>query len=207
MSAFSSMFSGGKNPADAAMPYYEQIPDILKQYLQPFVDQGMDSMSILSSQYGDLVNDPTSFIDSIMNDYTSSAGYKAQSEQMLGQAANTSAAGGFTGTSTDVYNQSKIVNDLMAQDQQQYLQNALGVYGTGLQGEQSLFNTGYNAAGQLSSGLAGNLSTEGSLAFQGQAQKNASNNALMSSLAKAAGAGAGFYFGGVPGATAASKFF
>lgn len=185
MSMLSSVIGGGKNPADAAMPYYEQIPDILKEYLQPYVDTGMQSMGILADQYGNLVSDPNAMYNQIMGGYDTSASYQAQKKEMTGEASNTAAAGGFTGTTTDIYNQESIINDLMSQDMQKYYQNVLGMYDTGLQGEQNLFNTGYNASGELSSGLANNLSTEGSLAFQGQAQKNANQMGLINSLIKA----------------------
>lgn len=31
---------GGNNAGNQAMDYYNQIPDILKQYLKPYVDRG-----------------------------------------------------------------------------------------------------------------------------------------------------------------------
>ena len=93
-----------------------------------------------------------------------------------------------------------MADKLLSEDMQQYLQNALGVYGQGLAGEQGFYNTGFQASQNLADMLAGNLGSQAGLAYQGQQQKNMNQqalvNALMKLLGTAGGAGLGFGMGG-----------
>ena len=57
MSWFSNMFSG-KNPADSAMPYLNQIPGQTQQYQQPWYEAGKSQIPGLQDQYSQLMNDP-----------------------------------------------------------------------------------------------------------------------------------------------------
>ena len=182
MSWLSNILGGGKNPADSAMPYLNQIPDTLRQYFDPYAQTGLEAKDRLSGEYDNLLSDPQSFINALMSGYEESDAYKGRRDEALEAAGNSAAAGGFSGTPIDQKRQADMVNSLLSQDQQQYLQNALGAYGLGLQGEQGLFNTGYNAANQLGGGLANLLQSQGSLAFQGQSQQNTNQNALLNSL-------------------------
>ena len=43
MSWLSDFFKGGKNPADSAMPFLNQIPGMEKQYYDPFINYGKGS--------------------------------------------------------------------------------------------------------------------------------------------------------------------
>ena len=70
---------------------------------------------------------------------------------------------------------------------QQYLQNVLGLYNTGLSGEEGIAGRGYNASSSLADLLGGGLNQQANLAFQGQQQQNTNKNALMNSLMKLAG--------------------
>jgi hypothetical protein len=92
---------------------------------------------------------------------------------------------------------------------QQFLSNALGIYGGGISGEQDIYGKGFNASGSLADMLAGNLGSQAGLAFQGAQQSNQNRNSLMNALSKllATGGGAalGFGFGGLPGAATGAK--
>lgn len=172
----------GRNPADAAMPYLEQIPGTVKPYLEPYSQQGQESSQLLADSLKGLLSDPSGFINQIMEGYEPSAGYQARKKEMLGQAGNTAAAGGFRGTDSDVRNQLGITDELMSKDQQDWLKNVLGVFGTGLQGEGSLMQGGLNASESLASTLANMLGSEATAQFRGSEAQEQRHNDLMKSI-------------------------
>jgi hypothetical protein len=153
------------------------------------------------------MSDPTGFINKLMEGYKPSEGYQFQKEQLTKELGNTAAAGGVAGTPQDQMNQGAGVQKLLSGDMQQFLQNVLGVFNTGLEGEQGIANTGYDASKNLTDALGGALNQQGGLAFQNQQQKNQNKNDLWKMFGKALGAGAGFAFGGVPGAKVGSGVF
>jgi hypothetical protein len=90
---------------------------------------------------------------------------------------------------------------------QQFLQNVLGVFGTGLSGEEGIANRGFDASKSLTDLLGGALNQQGGLAFQDQQQKNQNKNDLWHMFGKALGAGAGGLLGGAPGAKVGAGIF
>lgn len=191
MSILDRIFGHRNDPAQAANKYLNQIPGIGHQYYDPFINQGAEAGNKLSGHYGNLLDDPTGFINKILAGYKPSEGYQYQKEQVGRSLSNTAAAGGIAGTPLDQMNQGEAVQKLLSGDMQQYLQNALGAYGLGLQGEQGIANKGFNASGSLADFLGGALNQQGGLAFQGAQQHNSDRNSIISALIKALGHGAG----------------
>ena len=190
MSILSKLF-GGSNAGDAAMPYLNQIPGVGHDAYDPYITEGRTAGQNVQGQYEGLMNDPTGFINKLMQAYQPSEGYQFQKGELSKAMGNTAASGGFAGTSFDQGQQAKGIQGLLSQDMQQFLSNALGVYGTGLQGEQGISDRGYDATGKLTDILGGNLNQQGGLAFQGQQQKNANRSAAINALIKSLGVAAG----------------
>ena len=210
MSILSKLFGGGggnKNPMDAANQYLNQIPGQAHQGYDPYVNAGLDASGKTKSQYEDMMNDPTGFINKIMNQYKESEGYGFAKDRLLKEMGNTSAMGGIAGTPLDQINQAEGVQGLLSKDMQQFLENALGRYDKGLAGEEGIATRGYDASGKLTDALGGALNQQGGLAFNDAQQNNKNKNDLWSMFGKALGTGAGAYFGGLPGAAVGSKIF
>jgi hypothetical protein len=182
------------DPQKEANRYLSQIPGIGKQYYNPFIQGGQKAGGILEGEYGKLLN-PTSFINDIMKNYSESKGAQYEKNELGRGIGATAAAGGFAGTPEHQKEYGKMAEGIMSQDMQQYLQNALGVYGMGLGGERDIYGKGYEASGSLADLLAGNLGAQGGLAFQSASQKNASRDAFMNALMKALSTGAGAAMG------------
>jgi hypothetical protein len=197
-----SISGANRNPADKAMPYLNQVPQVGQQYYNPYVQQGQQASQNVNQQYQQLTQDPQSFLNQIMAGYKPSTGYSQQSDEALRAANNSAAAAGNLGTSYDQQNRAKLVQSLMGNDMQQYLQNVLGIYGTGLQGQQNTANQGYNASGQLADYLGNNLGAQAGLAYQGDAFKTQQRGNFLNSLISGASraAGAGVFGGGAAGA-------
>lgn len=196
MSILSKIF-GFKNPADSAMPYLNQIPGIGQQYYDPFVQSGRTAGTRLEGEYDQLLSDPNAFIDKIMSGYEPSKGFQFQKDLLSKALGSTAAAGGYRGTDFDQLQQGEAIQGLLSKDMQQYLQNVLGAYKTGLEGEQDIYDKGFQASGSLADYLGSALGQQGQVAFQGQAQKNANKAGLFKLLAQALGGAAGL--GGLGG--------
>lgn len=207
MSILSGLFGGGKNPMGEANKYLDQIPGVAHQGYDPYVNAGQDASGKTKSQYEELINDPTGFINKLMEAYKTSDGYNFQKDELTKSYGNSAAAGGIAGTPLDQQNQAEGVQGLLSKDMQQFLQNALGVFNTGLSGEEGIANRGFDASGKLTDALGIGLNQQGGLAFNDAQQKNKNKSDLWSMFGKALGGGAGFAVGGVPGAKVGSSIF
>lgn len=202
--AFFNLFGGGHDPAKEANKYLNQIPGTGHEYYDPFINQGREAGNTLKDQYGRMLN-PTKFMDDIMKDYQMSQGATYKRDQLGRGIGNTAAAGGIAGTPEHQRQYGQMANDIMSQDMDTYLKNALGISERGLQGEEGFYNKGFEASGSLADMLSSLLGSQAGLAFQSTSQKNANNSALMSALMKALATGAGAYLGGPGGASAGAK--
>lgn len=205
------IFSGGTNPADAAKPYFDQIAPMEKENYNPYIQKGNQAYDATNPVLSQMSSDPAAFLEKLMRQYSSSRSYGLRNQEALTSAGNTAAAGGMRGSINDINNEAHISDSLLGDDMQQWLQNVLGIEGTGLSGEQHLFDTGYDATKSLTSDLSNVLGTQGQLAFQGQANKNQNSSDFMSGLVKALGTIGGWSVGGPTGGSiggnALSKFF
>jgi len=202
MSWLSNMFGGGKNPADAAMPYLNQIPGQTSQYLDPFFQAGKGALDPLQEQYKNLLGDPGGFLNKMGENYQQSPGFKAAMEQALTAGNHAAAAGGMSGTPTDQFNQMKMATDLSNQDYNNWMTNTLGLYGAGLTGQQGMAGMGQQAGQSMADMIAQTLAQQGNMAFRGQQEKNSMNNSMWGGLGKLGGAALGAYAGGPWGAFA-----
>jgi hypothetical protein len=192
MSLLDKIFGTGTNPADAATPYLNNIPGIGHETYDPYVTTGKKAGGITQDMYEQLISDPQGFINKLMEGYKPSEGYQFAKDELTSSLGNTAAAGGIAGTPLDQMNQGKEVQKLLSKDQQQYLENALGIFKTGLTGEEGVATRGFDAAKALGDLLGNNQATQAGLAFQGQSQQNANKNSLIQGILKALGGAAGF---------------
>jgi len=209
MGILDGLFGGGNknNPMDAANEYLDQIPGVAHEGYDSYIDAGKDASGKTKDTYESLMNDPQAFISKLMENYQESDAYKYQSDKLGKQMGNTAAAGGIAGTPLDQMNQAEGIQGLMSKDMQQYLQNALGVFNTGLSGEEGVATRGYDASGKLTDAVGGALNQQGGLAFQDAQQKNKNKGDMWSMFGKALGAGVGGLTGGIPGATIGANLF
>lgn len=184
------------DPQKDANKYMDQIPGIGKQYYNPFIDRGARAGNNLEGEYGKMMN-PTSFMDDIMKNYQMSQGATYERDKLGKGIGATAAAGGFAGTPEHQTEYGEMAGKIMSGDMQQYLQNALGIYGKGMSGEENFFNKGYDASSSLADLLGGNLASQGGLAFKAASDRNADRSALMNAIMKAFSQGAGAAGGGM----------
>lgn len=192
-----------KDPAEAANPYLQQIPQTAQQYYNPYIEQGQQASNVLQSQYDQLLN-PASKLHELERGYEESPGAAYKRDKMQKAVDASAAAGGISGNPYHQQQTGELVNSILSQDMQDYLRNALGLYGQGLQGEEGIAQKGFGSSASLADILTGNLGSQGTLAYQGAQQQNMLNqgrqNSLSKLIANALGAGGGFLMGGPKGA-------
>lgn len=189
MSLFDTIW-GHDDPQAAANQYLDKIPGMGREYLNPYIERGNQAGNQVSGEYDKLLN-PNNFMDEIMKHFSESPGAQYQREQLGKGIGATAAAGGYAGNPEHQRQYGEMSNKIMSGDMQQYLQNALGIYGKGLSGKEDIFNKGFGATNSLVDLLGGTLSSQGGLAFKSASDRNAERQALMSAIMKAAGGAAG----------------
>ena len=207
MSILSNLFGHKSNPMGEANNYLNQIPGVAHQGYDDYINQGKDASGKTKTQYEDMMNDPTGFINNIMQQYKESEGYGFAKDKLTKEMSNTSAAGGIAGTPYDQMNQAEGVQGLLSKDMQQFLENALGRYDKGLAGEEGIATRGYDASGKLTDTLGNALNQQGGLAFNNAQQNNQNRNDMWSMFGKALGGAGGYSLGGPAGATFGAGLF
>ena len=202
MSWLSNLFGGGKNPADAAMPYLNQIPGQTQQYQQPYFDAGKNQLPGLQDQYSKLMNDPGGRMNDIGKSFQESPGFKFAMQQAMQGGNHAAAAGGMAGSPQHEQQNMQMATDLGNQDYNNWMQNALGMYGQGLQGSQGMANQGQQAGQSMADMIAQTLAQQANLAFQGQQQQNQNKSDMWGNAFKLGGAALGGIAGGPWGAFA-----
>ena len=202
MGFLSSIFGGGKknNPANAAMPYLNQIGPMAEKNLNPYIEQGQQASGQNLGKYQGMVNDPANFLAELRASYSPSEGYKFRQDKYQKAAEGAAAAGGFRGTSSDQAAQAALVQGLLGEDEGAYLDRLMGILGTGLSGNEMAAQRGFGASGALTDAMGSALGAQASAAYKGQENQNASQQGLQKMLMQLLGGGAGAFFGGPMGA-------
>lgn len=151
-----SMLFGRKpqNPYGSAMPYLGQAESAGRGLYQPYVNQGQDAYTKLNPLYSEMMQDPTAYMKKLMGGYETSPDYDFKSQQMQKAMQNAAASGGFAGTDYDQMQRADTIRGLLGQDMQQYFNNVRNIQDAGLGGQQSFYDTGFNASRGLSDYLS-----------------------------------------------------
>ena len=173
--ALYNWFGHPRNPADAAGNYYDQIPGEMKPYYEPFINAGTGALPNVQNAYQEMFSDPNAIIARLGAGYKESPGFKFRLGQSESAINNAAAAGGMAGSPQHQQQAGQLATDMSSDDYYKYLQNVLGLFGGGVQGEQGLVNQGYNASSELAQNLAQYLMSRGNLAYAGQQNQNERN--------------------------------
>ncbi len=160
------------DPSRDARKYLDQIPGMMKPYYEPYIGAGHNALSLLQGQYGQLLSDPGSLLARLGKGYQSSPGFEFEKNQGLSGIENAAAAGGMLGTMGHQQQAGQLATNLANKDYGDYMKEALGLYGKGLEGEEGINTMGYNASNELAQSLAAALMGQGNLAYEGGANKN-----------------------------------
>lgn len=176
-----------QNPANKASGYLDQIPETLRPYFEPYIKAGQGTIPTLQGQYNNLLNNPGELYQKLASGYQSSPGYDFAKKQALGAIDNAAAAGGSLGSMGHQQQAGEMATNLANKDFNDYLNQILGLYGSGLSGTQDMFKTGFGASTNFGEDLAQALMSQGNLAYAGQQNQNNFRGGLLQSLAGLAG--------------------
>jgi hypothetical protein len=199
------LFGGGddRDPAGAAMPYYDRIQDEARSRFDPYSQRGSDAYDAMKDPMDQMTKDPSGFINALMDQYKQSKSSKMQSDEATRAAGQSAAAGGMRGSVQDMIGQAGIADRFLGQDMQNWLGNVLGVQGRGMAGEQHMYDIGFGADKAAEQSIAEALSAQGKLAREQEDQKK--SGGFLDGFGKLAGAGLGFAVGGPAGASIGSQ--
>ena len=185
-----------KNPYQSQPPSYptREISDILRGHLEPYSNIGQRSFAGLENQYGNLINDPTGFMSRIGSTYEPSKGYRFSTDEAIRASNQAAAAGGMLGSPAQQASLAERVQGLAGRDYQNYLSNALGLYGAGLKGFEGLGNIGYGASSSLAENLANNLQSQ----YQGEMSRYRADVERAKAREQSSGGFLGGIFGAIP---------
>lgn len=188
-----SMASGlfgmnAQNPAQSAMPYEQQAMNQLPQYYQPYMDAGKGALSNLQPQYQNLMSNPGGMLNQMGQSFHQSPGFQFALNQAMRGANQASAAGGMAGSPQAQQQNMGIATQLGNQDYYNWLNQARGMYGAGLEGEQGLAGMGMQASTGLGQNISDILNNMATMQYAGQQQQNQNQ-----------GSGLGGLFGGLAG--------
>jgi len=190
---FSRMFGSSK---PAGTHELRKMREMLQQQYSPYQEAGMRQLPTMEEQYGQLVGDPGAMLSRFGQGFQADPGYQFQVDEAT-RAANAAAArGGMAGSPQHQTDIARTITGLADQQYQNYLKNALGLYGTGLSGMQNLFGTGFQATNQLAGGLGSSYLSEAELQRAQDAQRQQMLSNILGQAMGSQGGGAGGGAGG-----------
>lgn len=162
-----------------------------KETFDPYIKRGHEAQDQANRHYGNMTENPMDFLNQIISGYKPSEGYKFKEKHALNAARNSAAAGGISGTQNDQLGQAELVNGLLDQDMQQWLQNVLGIQGAGIGGLEAQAGRGFGASQSLAE-LLGNVGgSQAGLAFNRQETDRKNKGNMMGQLSGLLGAAGG----------------
>lgn len=186
-----------KNPADSAMQYYNQIPGMMGNIYQPYMNNantafgnlnqymnnGVNAGHTLSQQLNMMATNPSAVMNQMGSSFHQSPGYQWNVNQALSAANRAAAAGGMAGSPAEQYSLAQNVTGMANQDYYNYLNHSMNMFQNGLSGLQSMYNTGANVgnniyetgaqmANEYGENMAQAMMNQGNLAYAGQINQN-----------------------------------
>lgn len=174
-SGLGGLFGGNSNPADKANPYLNRISGEAGQYLNPYMNAGKGALGSLQDQYSSLLGGPGQKLNDIGQNYKQSPGFQFALDQALAGANRSAAAGGMAGSPMAQQQSMQTASDIASQDYNNWMKNALGLYGAGLSGQQGMAQMGQQSSQSMSDLIAQQLAQQAQLNYAGQASQNQSS--------------------------------
>ena len=174
------MLFGGKAPD------FSSQEDILKQYLGPFAQYGIEQLGPLTQQFTGMAQQPGQSVAQLGAGFQQDPGYQFNLQQAMNAANQAAAAGGMAGTPAAQQQAATAAGNVANQAYQQYLQNVMGQQQAGLQGLTGLQSQGAQAAVGLGGDLASIMQAQAKAEQAAQQARAQSGGGLFGGLLGAA---------------------
>ncbi len=169
-----ALAGSGEAPSSAADQYLNKEAGDISGYMQPYETAGANALGNLGNIYGQMMKSPGGYLNKIGSQFHQSPGFEFAMHQALLGAGNAAAAGGMAGSPLQQQQASQIAEQQANQNYYQWMNQATGMLGKGLQGEQGLAGLGMQGSTNMSNILANQLQEQASMAYHQQAAKNKS---------------------------------
>jgi hypothetical protein len=194
-------YSSYQNPADAAMPYLNQIQSTITPYYQPYIDAGQKALGNMQNvgqwllpQMQSLISNPAGFMNQMGSQFQQSPGYQYNVQQSTNAANQAAAAGGMVGSPAEQQSLAQDISGMANQDYYNYLDHILKIYSGGMKGlggmgkfAENIYGTGFNASNELAQSLANALMSQARMQMAGTMGSNESTGGLIGGLTSAVG--------------------
>jgi hypothetical protein len=169
-----TMFPSYQNPANAAMPFLQQQMGQVSPYYQPFIDTGNNAMNqyFQNAQQLATPGGASNIYNQIGQGFSMNPGQTQAMTNATTQANQAAAAGGMAGTPSEQLAVANQINNMSYSDFNDYMNQALGLYGMGNQNLGDLTHLGYGASNQLGEDWMKNLSEMAGLSYAGASNEN-----------------------------------
>lgn len=175
------LFGNSGKPYEKAGKEYEKYFQGAQNFQNPFFTSGITG----SQNYQNWLQgqqDPSAFINQLMGQYQESPFAHNQQRQAMNAGINSASASGLTGSTPFAQQMQQNAGNIASQDQNQWLQNVLGINTQYGQGQQNLMQGGQNAANQLSQLFSDQGGRMGGTAFGKQAGQNQDFMSILSAI-------------------------
>jgi hypothetical protein len=142
------LFGDSGAPYDKAMEQYQQWANKAQNTQQPFLNAGQGAIGNYQDWLKQQKN-PTEFINNLMGQYQQSPYSQYLQQQSLRGGQNAASASGLMGSTPLMQQLQQNAGNIASQDQNQWLQNVLGINTQYGQGQGNLMQGGQNAANAL----------------------------------------------------------
>lgn len=164
-----------ENPANAAMPYFDEIQGEITPYYQPYIGAGTDSLAALMGQYKQLLSDPGALMNRFGQSFQQGPGYKFAYDQAMNAINNAASSGGMLGSPSHQMEAGNMATGLANQDYYNFIGNILKMYQQGLLGSENIAGMGYGASNELAQSIANVNMNKANMAYLGRANENQAN--------------------------------
>lgn len=154
---FGGLFGDSGKPYQDYQDEYQKWIDKANGINKPYQEAGQHGLNNYQ-EWLDKQKDPTKFINDTMNDYQESPYAQYLQKQAIRAGNNAGSASGLTGSTPLIQQMQQNAGNIANQDQNQWLQNVLGINTQYGQGQNNLINAGQNSTNNLTNmyGQAGN---------------------------------------------------
>jgi hypothetical protein len=144
-------YNGGAESASKALQKaLEKSKQQAMSYMQPYFNAGKEGLGAYQQGVNQMA-DPSAFYEKVLGNYDVSPAAKFRLAKTMDQLKNASYANGMYGSGAQRQGEIDYANEEIGADQQNYLNNILGIFGNYLTGQNNLANYGYNAGNNLAS--------------------------------------------------------
>lgn len=143
---------GSSQGFDAASKALGQGWEQAQQYQKPFWETGVNALPQYNKWLQGMQN-PSDYLNNLMGQYQQSPWAKFQTQQGIRAANNAGSASGLIGSTPLAQSTADYARNISSQDQNNWLQNVLGINNLYGQGQFNLANIGQNSANSLTNYL------------------------------------------------------